>query len=196
MQTPEKDEYSKTRQQMTAHIDVCMGGRVAEELIFGAAQVFSVNVPSPCWSAFKLAAAMLQTNQLQLCKAGSFDISLLNYLLPSVFGWPLLAGCGLNGYLGFTGPGTIIFCNHTHVTASVAAQVTSGARSDFQQATREARHMVTECGMSEDIGPMFVENTESPDMRRRIDSEVSRILREAYSRVKTLLVSTKSPILR
>ena len=38
-QTPEKDEYSRTRQQMTAHIDVCMGGRVAEELIFGPAQV-------------------------------------------------------------------------------------------------------------------------------------------------------------
>ena len=38
-QTPEKDEYSRTRQQMTAHIDVCMGGRVAEELIFGAEQV-------------------------------------------------------------------------------------------------------------------------------------------------------------
>ena len=38
-QTPEKDEYSRTRQQMTAHIDVCMGGRVAEELIFGAMQV-------------------------------------------------------------------------------------------------------------------------------------------------------------
>ncbi len=66
--------------------------------------------------------------------------------------------------------------------------MTSGARSDFQQATREARHMVTECGMSEDIGPVFVENTESPDMRRRIDGEVSRILRDAYARVKTLLV--------
>ncbi len=39
LQTPEKDEYSRTRQQMTAHIDVCMGGRVAEELIFGAEQV-------------------------------------------------------------------------------------------------------------------------------------------------------------
>lgn len=48
--------------------------------------------------------------------------------------------------------------------------------------------MVTECGMSEDIGPVFVENTESPDMRRRIDGEVSRILQEAYSRVKALLV--------
>lgn len=49
--------------------------------------------------------------------------------------------------------------------------------------------MVTECGMSEEIGPVFVDtNTESPDMRSRIDGEVSRILREAYSRVTTLLV--------
>ena len=48
--------------------------------------------------------------------------------------------------------------------------------------------MVAECGMSEDIGPVFVENTESPDMRRRIDGEISRILREAYGRVKALLV--------
>lgn len=32
---PEKDEYSVTRQQMRASIDVCMGGKAAEELIFG-----------------------------------------------------------------------------------------------------------------------------------------------------------------
>lgn len=34
-QVPEKDEYSVTRQQMRAQIDVCMGGKAAEELIFG-----------------------------------------------------------------------------------------------------------------------------------------------------------------
>lgn len=34
-QVPEKDEYSVTRQQMLAQIDVCMGGKAAEELIFG-----------------------------------------------------------------------------------------------------------------------------------------------------------------
>ena len=51
-QTPEKDEYSRTRQQMTAHIDVCMGGRVAEELIFGAEQVRSHARPTPLKTLF------------------------------------------------------------------------------------------------------------------------------------------------
>lgn len=68
-QVPDKDEYSTTRQQMMAHIDVCMGGKAAEELIFGE------------------------------------------------------------------------------------DQVTSGATSDLRQATRMARHMVVDCGMSDRIGP-------------------------------------------
>jgi hypothetical protein len=68
-QVPDKDEYSTTRQQLRAHIDVCMGGKAAEELVFG----------------------------------------------------------------------------EDHVT--------SGATSDLRQATRIARHMVAECGMSDRIGP-------------------------------------------
>ena len=104
-QVPEKDEYSTTKQQMMAHIDVCMGGKVAEEMIFG----------------------------------------------PDF--------------------------------------VTSGATSDLRSATKMARHMIEDCGMSDKIGPIALA---SPDKRgaqlnREADEELSKFLRGAYDRVKHLL---------
>ena len=34
-QLPENDELSWSKKQLLAKMDVCMGGRVAEEIIFG-----------------------------------------------------------------------------------------------------------------------------------------------------------------
>lgn len=115
-QLPDKDEFSQSKRQMMARIDVCMGGKVAEEVIFGR------------------------------------------------------------------------------------DAVTSGARSDLQQATSLARHMVTECGMSDELGPVYL-NTDnrgqeatSSDTHRKVDAEVTRMLREAYSRVTSLLTERESEL--
>ena len=73
-------------------------------------------------------------------------------------------------------------------------QVSTGASQDLQQATRMARMAVAECGMSEAIGPVYVERgggsgaPASSDLQRRVDGEVGRMLREAHARVTALLV--------
>ncbi len=47
-----QDEFSTSRAQIRADIDVCMGGRVAEELVYGADQVgFYEGVTVPLCSA-------------------------------------------------------------------------------------------------------------------------------------------------
>ena len=40
-QLPEKDELQWSRKQLLARLDVAMGGRVAEEMVFGAENVTS-----------------------------------------------------------------------------------------------------------------------------------------------------------
>jgi ATP-dependent metalloprotease len=109
-QLPDTDETSVSLRQMRARLDVCMGGRVAEELVFGL------------------------------------------------------------------------------------DAVTSGARSDLQQATALARHMVSECGMSDALGPMYLSDSggtgrfkPSADTERAVDEEVRRLLKESYDRVRLLL---------
>ncbi|KAD0384264.1 hypothetical protein E3N88_44344 [Mikania micrantha] len=105
-QLPSNDETSISRKQLLARLDVCMGGRVAEELIFG----------------------------------------------------------------------------RDHIT--------TGASSDLQSATELAQYMVSSCGMSDAIGPVHIKERPGSEMQSRIDAEVVKLLRDAYSRVKSLLNKT------
>uniref|UniRef100_A0A8C0EEJ2 ATP-dependent zinc metalloprotease YME1L1 n=1 Tax=Bubo bubo TaxID=30461 RepID=A0A8C0EEJ2_BUBBB len=102
---PENDRWSETRSQLLAQMDVCMGGRVAEELIFGS--------------------------------------------------------------------------DH----------ITTGASSDFDNATKIAKLMVTRFGMSEKLGVMTYTDTGkvSPETQSAIEQEVRTLLRDSYERAKTIL---------
>jgi cell division protease FtsH len=74
--------------------------------------------------------------------------------------------------------------------------VSTGAGNDIESATELARKMVTEWGMSEKIGPVsvkvgdvFSEHREliSEEMKRLVDKEVKRILRDSYEKAKKLI---------
>ena len=87
--------------------------------------------------------------------------------------------------------------------------VTTGAASDLVQATRLARKMVCEYGMSEDLGPMTFgqkqelvflgrEIAEQRDygeaVAQEIDREVRRFIEEAHSRAKEILTTYRDKL--
>jgi ATP-dependent metalloprotease len=113
MQLPDGDQVSMSKKQMLARMDVCMGGRVAEELVFGP------------------------------------------------------------------------------------ENVTSGASSDIQQATRLARAMVMKFGLSDKMGCMYIDEKESPvadNTTVAIDSEVRQLLEDSYSRAKKLIHTNRTDL--
>ncbi len=82
--------------------------------------------------------------------------------------------------------------------------VTTGASNDIEQATRLARAMVSQYGMSEKLGLIGLETRESMYLNNGtvlncsdqtatdVDSEVMRILRESYDEAKRLLLENRT----
>lgn len=87
-------------------------------------------------------------------------------------------------------------------------QITSGASSDLQQATRIARMMVTQLGMSDELGlPVYGEEQGNPflggsfnsrsyseEAAARIDHEVKTILEFQYGRIKGVIEENRKRI--
>jgi cell division protease FtsH len=84
----------------------------------------------------------------------------------------------------------------------MCGDITTGARSDLREATRLARLMVCEWGMSPEIGPQSFGNgdemvflgrevtraqTYSEATAQKIDAETGRILREAFAQARQIL---------
>ncbi|TCS71375.1 membrane protease FtsH catalytic subunit [Sulfuritortus calidifontis] len=88
-------------------------------------------------------------------------------------------------------------------------QMTTGASNDFQRATDLARRMVTQWGMSEELGPMVYGEEEgevflgrsvtthksvSEETMRKVDAEVRRIIDEQYGRARKLIEDNRDKI--
>nr|XP_033787312.1 ATP-dependent zinc metalloprotease YME1L1 [Geotrypetes seraphini] len=67
--------------------------------------------------------------------------------------------------------------------------ITTGASSDFDSATKIAKLMVTKFGMSEKLGVMTYSDTGklSPETQSAIEQEVRTLLKDSYERAKTIL---------
>jgi len=86
-------------------------------------------------------------------------------------------------------------------------EVWTGAGNDLERATRLARRMVTQFGMSEELGPLtFGKKDEliflgreigeqrnySEEVARKIDRAVRNLINEAYSRAKSILIENRA----
>jgi cell division protease FtsH len=93
----------------------------------------------------------------------------------------------------------------------VLGETSTGAYNDIQQVSRIARGMVTELGMSRDLGPINYEGGPrtdafgfpmvtgrqwSDETARRIDDEVRRLIDEALGRARTILSEHRAELER
>lgn len=84
-------------------------------------------------------------------------------------------------------------------------EFTTGATSDLKKATEVCRRMVTQFGMSEKLGPVYLDGDQevfvgmefgqsrgySEEMAARIDAEVKRLLEECYQKAVDALSANR-----
>jgi cell division protease FtsH len=81
-------------------------------------------------------------------------------------------------------------------------KVSSGASSDIQYATRLANAMVTQWGMSDELGPILFAPTEdnnhalirSPDAIAKVDAEIKRIVNDAHKEATRILTTHRDQL--
>ena len=92
----------------------------------------------------------------------------------------------------------------------VLGEVSTGAGSDLQRATDICRRMVTQYGMSDDMGPIYLAGAHdevflgrdygqqaraySEDVAARVDAEVQRKMNDALNRAKQLLTENRDKL--
>lgn len=89
------------------------------------------------------------------------------------------------------------------------SDITTGAQNDIQQATRIARAMVCEWGMSDTLGPqnfggnqdlVFIgkeiarQQEMSEETARKVDAEVGRLIHEAYEQARSTLIENRDKL--
>ena len=91
----------------------------------------------------------------------------------------------------------------------VFGEVTTGAQNDFEQATEQARKMVTEYGMSDKLGPLSLGRRHGPvflgrdlvesrnyseEIAYEIDKEIRRIIDECYDQARTAITANRDAL--